>query len=151
MLIIRSSSFVSLALLSFFPSIAAVAQDTQDSPVVCFASAKSSQNVVFDYFLVGEGQIGADGYLSFADESPRFSANLRQAPKWTSKVLIDSVKPLYRDSGLGHERHDIPGSVYGMIMEISHYSSRFGISHRISETETIYASGDCKLVANGSN
>ena len=137
LVVVFSSLFCSFAMADSKPE--------RNGPIVCLASAKSSQNVVFDYSLVGTGEIVEDGYLRL-DEGMRVYVNMRQAPDWLTKVLLNGVEPIYQDGGLGHFRFSVPGSRLGLTLEIGYSSHRIGISHKISATEELYATGECKEI-----
>jgi hypothetical protein len=114
--------------------------------IECVASATSAQDVIFNYTLKGQGKIGTDGYLEL-EEGFRVFVDMNKPLSKRPILLINGVEPNHLDSGLGHAYYEIPGSVYGLTMDLGHGSHSIGMIHRISATETIYSTGgECREI-----
>jgi hypothetical protein len=116
--------------------------DDEESGVFCQAIAKSSKGYEFRYLVHGAGQITPDDLLRWQGDT-KFNLQMFSPNDLVGKTLLNDVVPVRLDGGSGHVTYSIPGSVYGIELDEAYYVHRIVVTHKISPTETLKATGEC--------
>ena len=133
-------------------SVTAFADDTSanasddESGIVCQAKVVSSKGNTFIYQLHGAGSLLEDGTLQWSSGDIFFDVLVQKAGARKPSVILDDVAPVDLDGGMWHRYYSIPGSLLGILLDVSHMGAGIVVHHKITANEELTATGRCMMV-----